>query len=157
MFFVTHDQITKQLFCDCVFVVADVVPINAAAALYPPSHAASHYHFDHGLGRNPSHQHSNTTRFADRDLSFVPHPPMPIGNWIESHVDRRGQTVVDYFATKRRKNVRIITRRAQELYDRIVAWTDQPGHQRLSRLPLSSLQPIPPDYPAAQPINWHIS
>lgn len=155
VFFVTHDHTTQQLFCDCVFVVAEVVPIQSAAALYPPTHAASHYHFDHL--RNPAHAESEITRFADPGLSFVPHPPMPIDDWIEHHVDRRRQTVLEYFSTKRRKNVRVITRDAEGLYDRIVAWTRLPGHQRLSRLPLSSLQPIPLDYPAAQAINWHIS
>lgn len=111
VFFVAHNHLTQQLCCDCVFVVAESVSIQSAAAQYPPTHAASHYHFDHL--RNPAHQKREITRFADSSLSFVPHPPMPIDDWIEDYVDRRRQTVLEYFSTKRRKNVRVITRDAQ--------------------------------------------
>ncbi len=38
---------------------------------------------------------------------------MRIDDWIEDYVDRRRQTVLEYFSTKRRKNVQMITRDAQ--------------------------------------------
>src|SRR5262249_14520625 len=133
VFFVTYDPNAKELLCDCVFVIAETLPIREAEAKYSIYHPVRHYHFDQD--RNPSNKNSILTRVAEPEASFIPHPPARIGDWIESHVRNRKLTVGEYFSMKKRKNVRVITRDAQGIYDRINIWSCQPGHQKLSCLP----------------------
>jgi hypothetical protein len=152
VFFVSVHPQTSKLVCDCVFVIDKIRPIARAEALYPPTHPIRHYHFDQQRSRY--HKKSRLTRFADPSKSFVPHPPAPIGSWIEHHVHERSLTVADYFSMKKRRNVRIVRTDAQGIYDRLLAWCAKPGNQRLSVVPIQSLQQIAPDAPAAGPIVW---
>ena len=152
VFFVSVHPKTGKLVCDCVFVIDKVLPIAQAEAHYPPTHPIRHYHFDQDRSRY--HKNSRLTRVADADRSLVPHPPAPIGAWIQAHVHKRKLTVSSYFAMKKRRNVRIVQNDAQGIYDRVVAWCSKPGHQRLQVVPVQCLQQIAPESPADGDITW---
>jgi len=152
VFFVSHDRSSDEVVCDCVFVVAESVPIAAAEARFPAGHPARHYHFDHQ--RSKYHINSTTTRIADRNLSFIPHPPMPLGTWIESHVEQRSMSVLDYMRLKMRRNVRVVRYDAQGIYDRLRAWVKLPNHTALESLPLHTLKGVKLVYPANEPVRW---
>jgi hypothetical protein len=155
VFFVSSSSSSGRIVCDCVFVVESVRPIGAVERTFRATHPVRHYHFDHGPGRSPHHRNSTHTRLADPALSFVVDPPMPLGAWIARHVTHRKLTVLDYFATKKRKNVRIITANADALYDRLLRWCRRPGHSRRAHLPMPGLlSAVPPAYPARGPIVW---
>jgi hypothetical protein len=154
VFFVSIHPQTRKLVCDCVFVIDDVLPIRVAEESYPPGHPVRHYHFDQN--RNKHHEGSSLTRVADTKTSFVPHPPAPIGRWIEAHVAERKLSTIEYFKLPKRRNVRVVVTDAQGIYDRLVAWCRRPGHRRLSVLPPSSLQAIRCDYPAEGQIAWDL-
>jgi hypothetical protein len=155
VFFLSNDGDSKQIVCDCVFVIAAVLPIAIAAKSFPENHAVQHYHFDQE--RSSHHKNSTLTRIADPLLSFVPHPPMPIGAWIEEHVETRSMSVIDYFQMKKRKNVRIVTKDVQGIYDRLEKWVTLQGHGRLDCLPSSSLKVVKVAHPANNIIDWTLS
>lgn len=150
MFFLTFLP-DGGLVCDCVLVIAEVLPIKVVEQRYLPTHPIRHYHFDQE--RNPYHEKSALTRLADAKLSFVPHPPAPIDTWIENYIEKREKPLHEYFSDKRIKNVRKVTD-AQGLYDRIVCWCDSSGSQRLTNLPLQTLKEIHLKYPAPDPLSW---
>ncbi len=152
VFFVTVAPQTRRIVCDCVLVIDGVLCIRAAEATYPLGHPIRHYHFDQD--RDPHHKRSSLTRIADAKRSFVPHPPAPIGPWIEAHVAKRKLPALEYFGLPKRRNVRIVQRDAQAIYDRVLAWCTKPGRQKLNVLPLNSLQAIHCKYPAEGQIAW---
>ncbi len=152
MFFAT--AIGGDLLCDCVFVIAEVVPISRAERRYPAAHPIRHYHFDQG--RNSRHAESMVTRFADPNLSFVPSPPVSIGLFIDEFVAARKLTVQEYFSMTKIKNVRAITHDAQALYDRVSRMASAIGRRR-RRLSVSCLRPIKLDYPIpGVKIDWSL-
>ncbi|MDD2775652.1 MAG: hypothetical protein PHU06_06835 [Gallionella sp.] len=157
VFFVTHHPKTRKLVCDCVFVIDKVMQIKDAEAYFPISHPARHFHFDHGQSRNPHHVHSSLTRIADTKLSFVLDPPMPIDWWIEQYVRYTGNPVSKYFQAKRIKNVRVIDRDANGLYNRTLKWTRRRGHGAHAVLPMRDLRlTVRPSHPANGQINWYL-
>lgn len=152
-FFLTSEPSSGRLLCDCVFVVGQVIPIAAAEATFPPAHPARHYHFDQD--RSPHHFRSNLTRIADPRYSFVLDPPMPIGRWISRYVFRRSLSVHMYFRSEKIKNVRVISADADNLYDRLCAWTRLPGHSARRVLPMRGLRSaLAPPFPSHTPIVW---
>ena len=152
VFFVGNDPESNEPFIDCVFLVAEVVAIGLAESRFSQSDPARHYHFDQA--RSPHHEKSKLTRVADPIYSFVPHPPMPLGLWIENHVEQRSMSVIDYFRLRKRRNVRMVTVDAQGLYERVVQWSKINGRSALSRLPAESLKGVRLDYPAVGEIAW---
>jgi len=154
-FFVSHNDETDKVVVDCVFVIADVVPISQAEMSFPVGHPVRHYHFDQE--RCPQHKRSQYTRIAHTTTSFIPHPPMPLDDWVDDHVAKRKMKVLDYFRLKKRRNVRVITHDAQGIYDRLVKWANMPGHQALTCLPLDTLMRINLVYPANGLIHWNPS
>jgi hypothetical protein len=153
VFFLTSEPSSGKLVCDCVFVVKEVIPIAAAEALFHPAHPARHYHFDQD--RSPHHFGSNLTRIADRRYSFVLEPPMPIGRWISRYVSRRGLSVHKYFRSNKIKNVRVISSDADDLYERVRAWTRQPAHSARRVLSMRGLRSaLTPTFPGHTPIVW---
>jgi hypothetical protein len=146
VFFVTHHPRTKVLVCDCVFVIDKVVPIAAAEACFPVTHPARHFHFDQS--RNPHHKKSSLTRLAHTRFSFVLDPPMPIGRWINDYVRKTNTCVETYFRSKRIKNVRIIVKNADALYNRTLRWGNQKMHRVYRSLPIQGLvSTVPPLFP----------
>jgi hypothetical protein len=154
VFFVSTDPKTQSVVVDCVFVIDRVVWIGDAEKMFPDSHPVRHYHFDHE--RSPNHNKSKLTRIADPNFSFIPNPPMPLESWVEDHVEQRSMSVIEYFRLGKRKNVRVITKNADGIYERLLAWTKLPGHAALEFLPLQALGKVKPEYPAEGPIDWSI-
>lgn len=155
VFFCTHHPRTGKLVCDCVFVIAQVVKIADAEARFPRFHPVRHFHFDQHQNRNPYHIKSTLTRIGHKELSFLLDPPMPIGTWIEQYVRSGKLTVTKYFQGKRIKNVRVITKNANELYNRALRWSKGRGHRKIGRLSMHSLRmTMCPSYPAEGPIIW---
>lgn len=152
VFWVSIDQRTDELFCDCIFVVDKFLKIEDAENKFAASHPARHYHFDQKI--NPYHAESARTFIANSNYSFVIHPPMPIGSWIDEHVEKRKLSVLEYFRMGKRKNVRIITARASEIYERAKCWCAQPNHSEIGVLPLNSLKSVSVLFPTDTPIKW---
>lgn len=153
VFFLTLQPVTRKLVCDCVFVIDQVLPIATAEARFARHHPVRHYHFDQQ--RNPHHKESSVTRLGSKRFSFVLDPPMPIGSWIEQYVRHSKITVQNYFRTKRIKNVRVVTRDANGLYNRVLRWTRGKGHKAHAVLPMRSLcSTMRPSYPAQAPMTW---
>lgn len=153
VFFLSRPPGYDDIVFDCVFVIRAVCSIASVEGTFRPTHPARHYHFDQARSRY--HKASALTRIADGDLSFVPEPPMPLGQWIEEHVAPGKLTVADYFGMRKRKNVRIVTADANGLYDRLVNWTQRPGHSRHIQLAMPSLlAAVNPTFPAPGPIVW---
>lgn len=144
MFFAGHHPVTKELVIDSVLVLERVLPIGKAERKWARSHPIRHYHFDQS--REPGHAKSDRTWIASAELSFVPHPAMPIGDWIEDYVTPARTKVSEYFGQRLRKSARRL-RDAQGLYDLLVAWTAHPAHARLDRIPLHTLRQVPPIWP----------
>jgi hypothetical protein len=151
VFFLTIHPKTRKLVCDCVFVIDKVLPIADAETQFPRHHPARHYHFDQQ--RNGHHTNSAVTRLGSKKLSFVLDPPMPIGSWVEAYVRRTGTPVSKYFRSKKIKNVRVVTRDASGLYNRILRWSRGKGHRAHNVLSIQSLlATMRPSYRASGPI-----
>ena len=152
MFFAGHHPATGELVCDSVLVFDGRTPIEEAEAQWPGTHPIRHFHFDQDW--DPAHEDSQLTWMANPQHSFVSHPAMPVGAWIQEYVTETQTTIHAYFGQPRRKKARKLAN-PQGLYDRAVAWTQLPGHQRLPQIPLATLQALPPrnrtDLP---PIQW---
>lgn len=152
IFFAGHHPETGDLVIDSVLVLDRMLPIAEAEAQWHPSHPIRHYHFDQN--RQSAHENSDRTWIACPEFSFVVHPAMPIGDWIEDYVSPTRVTIADYFGQRLRKSARHLAH-PQRLYDMVVAWAGKPGHARLDRIPLETLQQVPLDWPVpGVQIKW---
>jgi hypothetical protein len=152
VFFLSYDEQADQVVCDCVFVIDAVIDISTWEGEYPPTHPIRSYHFDQL--RNPHHCQSGRSWIANTKRSFVIEPPCPLPPEIDGWVRPRGLKVEDYYRLRRRKNARVVTSGAQQLYDHLIAWTRQPGHRRIRKLPLRTLANVPCAYPRQQAMDW---